>query len=73
MPVVNSDLELDGPHRRGAGDCTVKHEVMQSGMELRPLPELELYGGCLLWNELLKVMQDICSEGKYWWIGRMQQ
>ena len=60
-----SSLDLDAPLTEEKLECALfkMNRRKASGMS-SILPELVLYGGALLWDTLLELMQDMWEEGK---------
>ena len=52
-------------YRGGVGGCTVQDEVAQeAGGKTGIMPELVVFGGGILWDRLLEMMQDAWREGE---------
>ena len=65
VPVLPPCLELDPPPTEEELETALsKMKKCKAGGKSGILPELVLYGGGLFWDKLLKLMQDVWSEGK---------
>ena len=64
MPELPSRLDLDALPTAEELECALsKLKRRKAGGMSGILPELVLYGGVLLWNRLLELMQDVWEEG----------